>query len=107
LPEVRIEAVSGLGQIGTPQAGAALLDQLGREKEDGVRQALLFWLGGMKYAPAADAVGSALKDPNPNIRAQAAHSLGWIGSTRAKTLLKDAAKDSDANVQAVIDANKR
>jgi HEAT repeat protein len=105
-PVIREEAASGLGRIGDAGAQSALLDQLKREKDPAVAQVLVFWLGGLKNDAASDTVAQALKSPNPNLRAEAAHALGRIGTDKAKDHLRKAAKDPDKNVQSVIDANK-
>lgn len=107
LAEVRIEAVVGLGRIGSREAADVLLDRLGKESNEGVKLAVVFWLGELKEVRATEAVGAALKDADPNVRAQSAHTLGRLGSSRARTLLQNAPKDPDGRVQKVIDQNKR
>ena len=106
LADVRAEAVTGLGKLGTPAALAALRSRLAQEGNAGVRQGIVFWLGQLKDDASSDAIGGLLSDPNPNIRAQAAHALGWIGTDKAKGHLRRVTNERDPQVRQVIDANK-
>jgi len=106
IAEVRLEAANGLGRIGTPAASAELRGALAKEANEGVKQNLIFWLGQLKDDAASDEIGKALTDGDANLRAQAAHSLGRIGSSKAKGHLRRAPRDPDAKVRQVVDENK-
>lgn len=105
--EVRLEAAGGLGRIGTPAAAASLLARLEAEPEAGVRHTILFWLGELKNTASVPALDRALGDGDPNLRAQAARSLGAIGTPAAKAAAGKAAKDTDPKVRKVAERASR
>lgn len=99
-PEVRLEAVVGLGKLGTPEALADLREIVSGEPSAGVRAAAIFWLGAAKHGAALDVLTTALQDADPNVRAEAAHALGRIGTPEARTILRGALTDADPHVRA-------
>jgi HEAT repeat protein len=100
--EVRGAGVRALGALGGPRAAADLTAALAVEKAAGVRHALAFWLGTFKGDSSVEALDKALgADPNPNVRVQAASSLKWIGTEKARKRLKKAESDPDERVRRI------
>lgn len=87
---VRQETAYGLGQTGSRNAVAPLIDLLGREKQPGVRGAAVVSLGRLRdesaVVPLAQLLGSGLsgkgkgREQNVLVLRAAARSLGQIGS---------------------------
>lgn len=107
LPEARLEAVVGLGRLGTPQSTTELIAHFEREDNDGVRQQVLFWLGASRDSRALAVLQRGLQDGNPNLRAQAAHALGWLGTGTAKSAARKAAADPDERVRKAAEQASR
>lgn len=106
-PVVRLSAVQALGETvgaaAVPALGAALVS----ETAVGVRQAIVFWLGGSSSGDAVAVVAKALaSDPDPNVRAEAAQALDLLGRSvrgsarsSARQALKKARQDPDERVR--------
>lgn len=101
-PFVRMAAAEALVQSQGDGAVGDLIAALGSETNDGVRHAIVGWLGGFKTAAARMALQQAISsDPNPNVRLQAARSLKRQGTPAARTALDTAKLDSDVRVRKI------
>jgi HEAT repeats len=99
--ELRIMAITALGEIGSPSAVAFLSNLLSTEIRRDVRVAVISALSqfGKQGVPT---LINALKDKDWYIRYQAANALGEIGFAAKDALpaLNDAVKDKNVNVRA-------
>ncbi|WP_216892377.1 fumarate reductase/succinate dehydrogenase flavoprotein subunit [Nocardia alni] len=99
-PLVRAAALSALARLGGPQDAtaltAALADSAWQVREGAVRG----WAG-LGPVLAADPLHGALADPHPDVRKAAVLTLGaWPRDEGARTALRQAVTDSDADVRA-------
>jgi HEAT repeat protein len=93
-PEIRADAISLIGVLGTAGDADEVLDHLADPAAD-VRASTASALGRLGAADARDALIEALDDRVPTVCAAAAHALGQIGGSRAAERLLPLAK-SDA-----------
>jgi HEAT repeat protein len=86
---MRAIAAEGLGRIGSPEAGPALLERFSDPREDaGVRRMAGGALGAVGYRPALNVLVAALSDPDAGVRAGAALALGLLKMPEAIAALK-------------------
>ncbi len=73
------------------ESGPALLRRLGQEKDAGARRGLICALGafGPVARPAIEPLRTALKDPSPAVRRNAAWALGRIGPAGGEAVVSD------------------
>jgi len=84
-------ASRALARIGSPAAGAALLQALGNASgstQIGITEAL----GGSRYKEAAPAIEKTATSPDVNLRKVSLYALSEIGAPSSETILADAAQ---------------
>ena len=97
-PVARRNAAEGLAAIGTPAALDALLGPLSGD-DDATRQAAMRGIETVGSAAVKPLV-TALDDPNPVLRRNAAEALGWLRSPAATGALVERLSDRDPSVRA-------
>ena len=101
-PLVRMAAAEALAGVDGAKAVADLSAALAGEKNAGVRNNIVFWLGSIKSPASAAALQAALAgDSDSNVRVQAARALQRHGTRSARQAVKNAKNDSDARVRAI------
>jgi HEAT repeat protein len=104
-PQVRLAAAEALVNADGEKAVPDLVAALAGEKNAGVRNGIVIWLGGLKSPAVVAALAKILSgDQNSDVRLQAAVQLKRNGSTDAKQAVKNAGKDSDKRVRALANA---
>jgi HEAT repeat protein len=99
-PQVRLEVVFALGQIGSAEARDALSRIAGSNASPEERGEAVLALGKLGGDGAAEAVLPLLADPLPALRADAAVALARTGDSLAAADLAPLLADPDANVRA-------
>ncbi len=97
--QVREEAAASIAKLKATDAGAALVQGLGKETYWQVIAKILVALGRIRYANAVQAVAEMLSYSVSNVRKEAAICLGEIGDARALPWLKEALLDRDPDVK--------
>jgi HEAT repeat protein len=87
--------IEGLGRMNNPRA-AALLVELSKSSDPDDRRKVAEALGG--HASGEKGLVTLLRDPDPAVRANAAWSLGRVGSSRSLTSLGPLLRDLDVAV---------
>jgi HEAT repeat protein len=95
----RATAAYFLGQFGDARAVEPLIDLLGRDASNKVRDSAAYALGELRDKRAVDALVAALKDPDEGTRAEAAFSLEKIGDERSIPALAEAVSDEHPSVR--------
>jgi HEAT repeat protein len=98
--EVRYAAALSLSELRDPEAVAPLIDQL-EDASPRAREAAAIALGRIGDAERAwEPLATALREGPPEVRFQAAASLGELDAGRAAPLLRAALQDADPEVRA-------
>lgn len=93
-PDVRREAVEGLGILGSEDAVEPLLRELADQDSD-LRAEAAEALGRIGNPLSLDALQMALDDPDPRVRVSAVRGLGELGGTGIQDLLYERLQDDD------------
>lgn len=89
-----IEASTALREIKDPRAVEPLIRAL-KDKDNDIRETVVYALGEIKDARAVEPLTHALKDEDSRVRSSAAVALGKIKDARAVELLIAASQDTD------------
>jgi hypothetical protein len=101
-PLVRMAASEALANADGVKAVPDLTAALAAEKNAGLRDNIVFWLGSINSPAAVAALQSALAgDSDPNVRVQAARALQRQATGPARRAVKNAKKDPDSRVRAI------
>ncbi|HET9984571.1 MAG TPA: M56 family metallopeptidase [Longimicrobiales bacterium] len=101
-PDVRVQAVHALGELGDPKAVAALGAALRGDANAGVRKMAAWSLGEIGDAAAVPHLAVAVRtDRDVEVRKMAAWALGEIGHPDGVAPLGDALRDGDAGIRAM------
>jgi len=100
IPELRLAAANGLGELGQADAVPALVDRLD-DPDPRVRARAARACGRIGDPRATDALASVLGDPKATVRREAAEALGRIGNRQALRALLELYDDDDERVRRI------
>ncbi|MFC7058119.1 HEAT repeat domain-containing protein [Halovenus salina] len=100
IPELRMAAANGLGEIAEPEAVPELVERF-QDPDPRVRARAARACGLMDDPRATDGLESLLTDPKAAVRLEAAESLGRIGNRQALTALLELYDDTDERVRRI------
>ncbi|SDJ18108.1 HEAT repeat [Halovenus aranensis] len=100
IPELRMAAANGLGEIGDPDAVPELVERF-QDGDPRVRARSARACGLINDPRATDGLESLLTDPTAAVRLEAAESLGRIGNRQALTALLKLYDDDDERVRRI------
>lgn len=100
VPELRMAAANGLGELGKTDVLQQLLDAL-EDDDPRVRARVARAVGRLNDARSCDALIERLRDPNGDVRREAAEALGRIGNRQALNALLDMFDDERAVIRRI------